>query len=63
MEEAEVIKNHENVRYIGQGETPQRKYKRLKLVSKTAVVSSKYEVSTKPGLNEACIYCKYCIVL
>jgi hypothetical protein len=41
---------NENVRYIGQGEAPHRKYKRLKLggghvstvqVSKTAVVPSK----------------------
>jgi hypothetical protein len=32
-QEAEVIQNHENgnVRYIGQGEAPHRKYKRLKL--------------------------------
>jgi hypothetical protein len=31
--QAEVIQNHENenVRYIGQGEAPHRKYKRLKL--------------------------------
>jgi hypothetical protein len=30
---AEIIQNHENenVRYIGQGEAPHRKYKRLKL--------------------------------
>jgi hypothetical protein len=32
-QQAEVIQNHENenVRYIGQGEAPHRKYKRLKL--------------------------------
>jgi hypothetical protein len=32
-QQAEVIQNHKNgnVRYIGQGETPHRKYKRLKL--------------------------------
>jgi hypothetical protein len=32
-QQAEVIQNHENenVRYIGQGETPHRKHKRLKL--------------------------------
>jgi hypothetical protein len=34
-QQAEVIQNHENenenVRYIGQGEDPHRKYKRLKL--------------------------------
>jgi hypothetical protein len=32
-QEAEVIQNHENenVRYIGQGEAPHRKYKRLKV--------------------------------
>jgi hypothetical protein len=32
-QQAEVIQNHdnENVRSIGQGETPHRKYKRLKL--------------------------------
>jgi hypothetical protein len=28
---SEVIQNDENVRYIGQGEAPHRKYKRLKL--------------------------------
>jgi hypothetical protein len=34
-QQAEVIQNHENenVRYIGQGEAPHRKYKRLKLGS------------------------------
>jgi hypothetical protein len=34
-QQAEVIQNHENenVRYIGQGKAPQRKYKRLKLES------------------------------
>jgi hypothetical protein len=33
LTQAEVIQNHENknVRYIGQGEAPHRKYKRLKL--------------------------------
>jgi hypothetical protein len=33
MQQAEVILNHENenVRYIGQGKAPHRKYKRLKL--------------------------------
>jgi hypothetical protein len=33
IKQAEVIQNHENenVRFIGQGETPHRKYKRLKL--------------------------------
>jgi hypothetical protein len=32
-QQAEVIQHHENenVRYIGQGEAPHRKYKRLKL--------------------------------
>jgi hypothetical protein len=30
-QQAEVIQNHENVRDIGQGEAPHRKYKRLKL--------------------------------
>jgi hypothetical protein len=30
-QQAEVIQNHENVRYIGQDEAPHRKYKRLKL--------------------------------
>jgi hypothetical protein len=32
-QQAELIQNHENenVRYIGQGEAPHRKYKRLKL--------------------------------
>jgi hypothetical protein len=30
-QQAEVIQNHENVRYIGQGEARHRKYKRLKL--------------------------------
>jgi hypothetical protein len=32
-QQAEVIQNHENgnVRYIGQGEAPHSKYKRLKL--------------------------------
>jgi hypothetical protein len=32
-QQAEVIQKHENenVRYIGQGEAPHRKYKRLKL--------------------------------
>jgi hypothetical protein len=32
-QQAKVIQNHENenVRYIGQGEAPRRKYKRLKL--------------------------------
>jgi hypothetical protein len=49
-QQAEVIQNHdnENVRNIGQGEAPHRKYKRLKLgavtcttvqVSKSAVVA------------------------
>jgi hypothetical protein len=34
-QQAEVIQNHENesVRYIGQGEAPRKKYKRLKLGS------------------------------
>jgi hypothetical protein len=38
-QQAEVIQNHENenVRYIGQGEAPHRKYKTVK-VSKTAVL-------------------------
>jgi hypothetical protein len=32
-QQAEIIQNHENedVRYVGQGETPHRNYKRLKL--------------------------------
>jgi hypothetical protein len=30
-QQAEVIQNHENVRYIGQGEARHRKYERLKL--------------------------------
>jgi hypothetical protein len=30
-QQAEIIQNHENVRYIGQGEAQHRKYKRLKL--------------------------------
>jgi hypothetical protein len=30
-QQAKVIQNHENVRYIGQGEARHRKYKRLKL--------------------------------
>jgi hypothetical protein len=30
-QQAKVIQNHENVRYIGQGEALHRKYKRLKL--------------------------------
>jgi hypothetical protein len=30
-QQAEVFQNHENVRYIGQGEARHRKYKRLKL--------------------------------
>jgi hypothetical protein len=29
--QAEVIQNHENVRYIGQSEAQHRKYKKLKL--------------------------------
>jgi hypothetical protein len=28
---AEIIHNHENVHYSGRGETPHRRYKRLKL--------------------------------
>jgi hypothetical protein len=30
-QQTEVIQNHENVRYIGQGEARRRKYKRLNL--------------------------------
>jgi hypothetical protein len=50
-QQAEVIKNHENtnVRNIGQGEPPHRKYKRLKLGSGQAYDRSSDETAVVVG--------------